>query len=329
MTNEQAPEIEEKEISQEAPTVMVSVPPIRPGEENFEQDETEIGRVHVDADAVGGFGDRTIVLPHVDSEEGPGLEKAAPVSLSRTHLKSVMESLIFVSDKPLSERELAKMVRARGPELRPLLSELQAEYHGRGIELVEVSGGFQFRTAAANSPFVRDYVAQKPVRLSRAQLETLSIIAYRQPVTRPEVDEIRGVDSGATLKLLLERGLVKILGKKEEAGRPMIYGTTPVFLEFFGLNSLRDLPTLREFTDLSDESRNIFERKMGEPLGDINAAAASGSADAHAEAVAEEAAAQAVRDAVVQPDLDWSSDETVVGESRDAELTTHNADDDE
>jgi segregation and condensation protein B len=108
--------------------------------------------------------------------------------------------------------------------------------------------------------------ALKPVRLTRAQVETLAIIAYRQPVTRPEIEDVRGVDGGAVLKLLLDRDLVRILGKKDEPGRPLLYGTTSHFLEFFGLKSLRDLPTLREFTELTDESKEVVERELGEVL---------------------------------------------------------------
>jgi segregation and condensation protein B len=119
-----------------------------------------------------------------------------------------------------------------------------------------------------SNPVYADYVqkllALRPVRLSRAQLETLAIIAYRQPVTRPEVDDIRGVDSGPVLKGLLERDLIKIVGKKDEVGRPMLYGTAPTFLELFSLESLNDLPSLKEFTELSDESRDLFVQKTGE-----------------------------------------------------------------
>src|SRR3954468_20750375 len=104
----------------------------------------------------------------------------------------------------------------------------------------------------------------KPVRMSRAQIETLAIVAYRQPITRPEVDDVRGVDSGAVLKSLLERKFVRIIGKKDEPGRPMLYGTTADFLTFFGLRALGDLPTLKEFTELTDESRRAYEREMGE-----------------------------------------------------------------
>jgi hypothetical protein len=111
---------------------------------------------------------------------------------------------------------------------------------------------------------VRQYLSLRPVRLSRAQLETLAIVAYRQPITRPEIDDIRGVDAGPVLKGLLERDLVRIIGKKDEPGRPMLYGTTPSFLEAFSLKSLRDLPTLREYTELSEESRQTFESELGE-----------------------------------------------------------------
>ena len=131
---------------------------------------------------------------------------------------------------------------------------------------------------------MRELVARRPVRLTRAQLETLSIVSYRQPVTRPEVDEIRGVDSGSALKVLSERGLLRVLGRKDEPGRPLLYGTSKLFLEFFGLKSLGDLPTLKEFTELSEESRGIFERRMGEPL-DLAAVEAQAQA---AEAAAQE-----------------------------------------
>ncbi len=205
-------------------------------------------------------------LPGDDSPQKPGLEKAPPVPLDPDHLKSILESIIFVADKPISERKLASIARARVLEIRAPLGRLMAEYEGRGIELVQVGGGYQFRSATKNASFVRTYVAPKPVRLSRAQLEALSIVAYRQPVTRPEIDEIRGVDSGSALRILAERSLLKILGRKDEPGRPLLYGTSPDFLEFFGLNSLTDLPTLQEFAELSDESRALFERRMGEPL---------------------------------------------------------------
>jgi len=186
--------------------------------------------------------------------------------VTRSHLKGLLEALIFASDHPQKASDLAKAASAGVKEVRELLVGLKAEYQPRGIQLDEVAGGWVFRTSSAYAPFVRDLTKQKPVRLSRAQVETLAILAYRQPVTRPEIDEIRGVDSGPVLKLLLERDLVRILGKKDEPGRPMIYGTTTAFLEFFGLKSLKDLPTLREFTELSEDSRRVAERELGEVL---------------------------------------------------------------
>jgi segregation and condensation protein B len=187
-------------------------------------------------------------------------------ALSRAHLTGLVEALIFASDKPIKDREVARLASAPVKQVREVLAELRAVYGERGIVLSEIAGGWLFRTAAQFAPFVRELSAERPVRLTRAQVETLAIVAYRQPVTRPEIDDIRGVDSGATLKLLLERDLVRILGKKDEPGRPLLYGTTTQFLEFFGLKSLKDLPTLKEFTELSDESRRIAEAELGEVL---------------------------------------------------------------
>ena len=186
--------------------------------------------------------------------------------VTREHLKGLLEALIFASDKPLRAIDIARSASAPVKEVRVLLDVLKGEYVKRGIHLDEVAGGWIFRTSATYAPFVRDMATQKPVRLSRAQVETLAILAYRQPITRPEIDDIRGVDCGPVLKLLLERDLVRILGKKDEPGRPILYGTSHQFLEFFGLQSLRDLPTLREFTELNEDSRRTVEHELGEVL---------------------------------------------------------------
>lgn len=196
--------------------------------------------------------------------EGPGL--AGAVALDPEHLMGALEALILVSDKPIAAVRLARLTRQDVGVVRARLAELVQAYKGRGIVLDEIAGGFQFRTSPRFAPFVRNLVTQKPTKLSRAQLEVLSIIAYRQPVTRPELEDVRGVDSGSALKVLLERNVIKIIGKKDEAGRPMLYGTTNEFLELFGLKSLKDLPTLREFAELTQESRDIFERRIGEPV---------------------------------------------------------------
>jgi segregation and condensation protein B len=140
-----------------------------------------------------------------------------------------------------------------------------------GIVLYEVSGGWQLRTDPVNAEYVRRFLRVKPQRLTRAAVETLAIIAYRQPVTRPEIEDIRGVDCGAVVKALLDRKLVKILGRKEEVGRPILYGTTREFLEFFALKDLSSLPTLREFQELSQEHRELVEQEAPKPPPPVSA----------------------------------------------------------
>ncbi len=211
-------------------------------------------------------------LPGRDDLDAPtvalGNEALAEVDgllAQRKHLRGLLEALIFASDAPIKPKDLARLASAQVKHVVEVLGELAQDFSTRGIHLEEVAGGWLFRTSPQYAPFIRDLTKQRPVRLTRSQVETLAIIAYRQPVTRPEIDDVRGVDSGPVLKLLLERDLVRILGKRDEPGRPLIYGTTNEFLEFFGLKSLKDLPTLREFTELTDESREAYEEEIGQP----------------------------------------------------------------
>jgi segregation and condensation protein B len=206
--------------------------------------------------------DTDTTLPRLPDPEAVEVEPAR--ALPHSHLRGLLEALVFASDKPVTANELARLSSAPVKYVKQLLGEIQESFAGRGILLGEIAGGWLFRTNVQFAPFVRELTSGRPVKLSRAQIETLAIVAYRQPVTRPEIDEIRGVDSGATLKLLLERDLLRLLGKKDEPGRPLLYGTTTHFLEFFGLRSLKDLPTLREFTELSDESRRVTENELGQ-----------------------------------------------------------------
>jgi segregation and condensation protein B len=198
-----------------------------------------------------------------DGDEASDGEASAetPATMSPARLASLVESLLFAAEKPLGLKDLRSLTRVRElPLLEAAVEAVRARHEGHGIVLHEVAGGFQFRTASVNSAWVQQLIAGRPVRLSRAQLETLAIIAYRQPITRPEIDEIRGVDSGSTLKVLMDRDLIRVLGKKEEPGRPLIYGTTREFLEFFHLKDLRELPTLREFHELSEDSLREVEQ---------------------------------------------------------------------
>ena len=164
-------------------------------------------------------------------------------------LKNIIESLLFVAEEPLSPERLKKLVGpVESSEIHAALAALQAELDSRrgGFYLSEVAGGFQFRTRPEYTPWIRRLIDPKPVRLSRAALETLAIIAYKQPIIRTDVEHIRGVDCGGVLRQLLERKLVRVLGRKEIPGRPLIYATTKRFLETFDLRDLRDLPTPQE-----------------------------------------------------------------------------------
>lgn len=172
-----------------------------------------------------------------------------------TELRAVVEAFLFVAGAPLSLEKLADLTDADQAAIKNLITILTAEYNqaGRGIRLFEVAGGYQFRSDPELAPWLRRLQKERTQRLSAAALETLAIIAYRQPVTRAEIEYLRGVDSGGVMKTLLERNLLRILGKKDVPGRPLLYGTSRYFLELFGLKDLNDLPTLKEFAALDPE----------------------------------------------------------------------------
>ncbi|RME33808.1 MAG: SMC-Scp complex subunit ScpB [Deltaproteobacteria bacterium] len=174
-------------------------------------------------------------------------------ALDTNELKSLVEALVFVSDTPVRLDKLAEALQVDRTRLNGILDLLEQDYAGRGIHLVRVAGGVQFRTDARFAEQIRAMQKSRPFRFSRAALECLAIIAYRQPVTRGDIEYLRGVDSGGVIKTLLDKRLIRILGKKDVAGRPLIYGTSREFLEVFGLHSLEDLPTLKEFSDLDLE----------------------------------------------------------------------------
>jgi segregation and condensation protein B len=202
--------------------------------------------------------------------------------MERERLWSILESLLFASERPVALKEIRQIVgEVEGRELREALQALGERLRAepRGFHLAEVAGGYQLRTNPENAEWVRRMLRTRPVRLSRASLETLAIVAYRQPCTRAEIEDVRGVDCGGVLKMLLDRRLLKILGKKEEIGRPLLYGTTREFLEFFGLKDLTQLPTLREFQELSEESLARIEESglaAAEPPAGPEATPASG-----------------------------------------------------
>jgi segregation and condensation protein B len=164
-------------------------------------------------------------------------------------IKPILEGIFFVSDSPVRLETLVEILpESNKEEILQGIGRIKTEYEdsSKGVELVEIAGGYQFRTKTRWAEWINRLKKAKTVKLSRSALETLAIIAYRQPIIRPAIEEIRGVDSGWVVRTLLEKGLVKMMGRKDLPGRPMIYGTTRSFLELFGLNTLADLPTLKE-----------------------------------------------------------------------------------
>ena len=169
-------------------------------------------------------------------------------------LRGVLESLLFAADGPVSAERLQNAVgEVPRKEILDALEALRHEYEhtGRGLRLAEVANGYQLRTAREHAEFVRRLTAARPARMSRANLETLAIIAYRQPVTRAEIEEIRGVNVDGVVSTLLERRMIRIVARKDVAGKPFLYGTTREFLEAFNLKDLGSLPTLEEMEDMT------------------------------------------------------------------------------
>ncbi|MBI3541571.1 MAG: SMC-Scp complex subunit ScpB [Deltaproteobacteria bacterium] len=173
-------------------------------------------------------------------------------------LKKIIEVLIFVSGKGLGVQEILETLKAvpenvqtTSQEVVVALETLQKEWEerGGGIQLVPVAEGYELRTTPEYAPWIQALNRPKPHRLSNAAAETLALIAYRQPITKTDIETVRGVDSGGVLKSLLDRHFIRIVGRKEEAGRPLIYATSKDFLEIFGLKDLDDLPPLKEFEE--------------------------------------------------------------------------------
>lgn len=174
--------------------------------------------------------------------------------MERKELKSIVESLLFVADGPQPLQRFGEVVEQVDRQtLHGVLTELQEEYENqnRGIRLVEVAGGYQLRTTKANADWVKKFLGGRPARMGKATLETLAIVAYRQPITKAEVEAIRGVDVDGVITTLLERGLIRAVARKDVPGRPFLYGTTPEFLQLFNLKDLSHLPTLKEMEEIS------------------------------------------------------------------------------
>lgn len=177
--------------------------------------------------------------------------------MDRELLKSIVEGLIFAQPDPLTPKALCDVIKGASiEEIQSMLDELEKEYlkGRRGFLLSRVAGGYQFRSSPKIAPWILEMKKIKPSRLSRAALEALSIIAYNQPVTKGRIEQIRGVESSATVRNLIERDLVEVVGRKDLPGRPLLYGTSKRFLEVFGLPDLASLPPLPETEALEDDS---------------------------------------------------------------------------
>lgn len=177
--------------------------------------------------------------------------------INEQQLLQLVEAAIFASDKPLSVNDLQSTVlesfELTRKRLQQALAQLQQDYLGRGIQLIETASGFRFQTRADLSEYLALLWPERSPRYSRAVLETLALIAYRQPITRGEIEEVRGVTvSSQIMRTLLDRGWVKVVGHKEVPGRPGLYATTATFLDYFGLKDLSDLPALAEFQATPD-----------------------------------------------------------------------------
>lgn len=168
---------------------------------------------------------------------------------------AIIEAILFASEAPLTAERVAEILPdTEKREIGALLEKLVRDHEtrGGGFCLMEVAGGYQFRTRQDMAPWIRKLKAARPAMLSPAALETLAVVAYRQPLVKSEIDRIRGVDASGALKGLLDKKLVRIVGRKDVPGKPIIYGTTKKFLEVFNLRDLSELPTLRELKDLQD-----------------------------------------------------------------------------
>ncbi len=205
--------------------------------------------------------------PFADFAHDPGVEDKAPEAeaaeqpepivyqeYNAEELQSAVEAVLFMHHKPLSLAKLRELINPNMDEeiYRTALSNLTASFFDshRGLELVEVANGYQLRTKIEHKELIRRMFQIAPMKLTNSMLEVLAIVAYNQPLTREGVDKIRGVDSSHLLRMLLDKKMLRIVGKSDEIGRPMIYGTTKEFLELFGLRDLSSLPSLREIEDM-------------------------------------------------------------------------------
>jgi segregation and condensation protein B len=182
--------------------------------------------------------------------------------------KSIFEAVLFIAGEPVTLETLSGITGLEKIEVERLVKELISEYSvkNRGLLITEVAGGVQMVTNPACASWIKKFLATGiPTRLSQQSLETLAIIAYKQPIIKAEIEAIRGVNSDGVIKTLLERRLIKILGRKDVPGRPLMYGTTKEFLQCFGLKDLSELPTLKELQEMETQEPDLFTAPSSPP----------------------------------------------------------------
>lgn len=197
---------------------------------------------------------------------------SAKETMEDKEAKSVLEAIFFIAGEPLSIDTLKNILEMDTTEIERLVKELITDYtiKNTGLHIAEVAGGIQMVTNPACAPWVKKLLSTAvPTKLSQPSLETLAIIAYKQPIIKAEIEAIRGVNSDGVVKTLLDRRLLKILGRKEVPGRPLLYGTTKEFLQYFGLKDLSELPTLKEFQEVDIPEAPVIipeESEAGESI---------------------------------------------------------------
>ena len=229
--------------------------------------------------------------------------------MDREQAVNIVEVILFISDAPVSVDSICKVIDGmEHGDVPAVISELNGRMDGRGLEAVEIAGGYQLRTRPEFGQWVkRFHKMRRSTRLSQASLETLSIIAYRQPITRQEIEDIRGVDSSGPVKTLLDKNLIKSMGRKKVPGKPMTFGTSAKFLEYFGLVKLSDLPTLKDFPSGEGGQQAIgFDEPPGEEGKDRDDAQLEEEA-AMTEPAEEDYADETMNDEAAD---DFSADET-------------------
>ncbi len=243
--------------------------------------------------------------------------------MSQEKLKNIIEAALMVSSQPLSVARIASLFEAdesmnpENADIRTALEALQNDYQDRGIELVEVASGFRVQARNDYAEWVNHLFDERPPRYSRALLETLAIIAYRQPITRGEIEEIRGVSVSSTIiKTLQEREWIKVVGQRDVPGKPSLLATTKLFLDYFNLKKLSDLPSLEDIKDFDSINPDLFEELEGEAVKENADAENSVNNESESEA-SDEIVAEAAND---DSDEAEASDETDAVEEVETEI---------